>query len=478
MPDPQDSPYASPQSALATTAATATAPDPDYTGMPRGIWYIIGNEAAERFSFYGMKAILAVFLTKHLLTSSGGDDFMSEPQARATIAWFTAAVYATPFLGALLSDTLLGKYKTIIWLSLVYCLGHAVMALIDVPIDVPYGGTVEPRTILYVGLGLIALGAGGIKPCVSSHVGDQFGSGNKHLLSRVFGWFYFSINFGSTISTILTPLLLLWYGPAWAFGVPGVLMAVATFAFWLGRKKFIAIPPAGRSFWNETIGPDGLRALLNLTPLLLFIAMFWSLFDQTASTWVLQAENMNRAVNLGFVSFEATPSQLQAINPILVMAMIPLFSYLVYPLMGRLFLVTPLRKIGIGLFTSAAAFSISAFIQQMIDAEITPHIGWQFLAYVVLTAAEIMVSITMLEFFYTQAPPRMKAVVMAFALLSVTIGNVLTALVNRFIEREDGTVMLEGENYYWFFVGLTLATSVVYVLWSQFYRGKTYIQGE
>ncbi|MEM1305609.1 MAG: MFS transporter, partial [Planctomycetota bacterium] len=385
-----------------------------------------------------MKAILAVFLTEHLLTSTGEPDFLTDPQAKATIGWFTAAVYATPFLGAILSDTLLGKFVTIILLSIVYCLGHAVMALVDVP----NGGAVEPRYIVYWGLALIALGAGGIKPCVSAHVGDQFGAGNKHLLSRVFGWFYFSINFGSTISTLLTPLLLVHFGPAWAFGVPGVLMGVATLAFWLGRDRFIAIPPAGRAFWTETIGPDGLRALLNLTPLLLFIAAFWSLFDQTAGAWVLQAKSMDRVVDLGFVSFEATPSQLQAINPILVMAMIPLFSYVVYPAMGRLFDVTPLRKIGIGLFVAAAAFSVSAVTQALIDAGQTPHVVWQLAGYVVLTAAEIMVSITMLEFFYTQAPPRMKAVVMAFAMFSVSIGNTFTAVVNTLIEREDGAVLL------------------------------------
>ena len=91
--------------------------------------------------------------------------------------------------------------------------------------------------MLGLGLALIALGAGGIKPCVSAHVGDQFGKQNKHLITKVFGWFYFSINFGSTVSMPLTPWLLEHYGPGWAFGVPGILMAIATFVFWLGRLQ-------------------------------------------------------------------------------------------------------------------------------------------------------------------------------------------------------------------------------------------------
>jgi len=93
---------------------------------------------------------------------------------------------------------------------------------------------------LMAGLGMISIGAGGIKPCVSAHVGDQFGKNNQHMLPNVFNWFYFSINLGAVASNVLIPWLLDWYGPHWAFGIPGVLMAIATFLFWLGRKEFIS----------------------------------------------------------------------------------------------------------------------------------------------------------------------------------------------------------------------------------------------
>ena len=152
--------------------------------MPGGIPYIIGNEAAERFSFYGMRAILVVFMTQYLVDSSGTLQAMSEEEAKGWYHLFVSAVYFTPLLGALLSDGLLGKYRTIILLSLFYCAGHAALALDDT------------RWGLVVGLGLIALGAGGIKPCVSSHLGDQFGRTNQGLLSRAFAWFYFAINLG------------------------------------------------------------------------------------------------------------------------------------------------------------------------------------------------------------------------------------------------------------------------------------------
>ena len=169
-------------------------------GMPAGIPYIIANEAAERFSYYGMRAILVVFMTQYLVNSSGVLDVMSEDEAKGWYHLFVSAVYVTPLLGALLSDGLLGKFRTIIMLSLVYCAGHFVLALDD------------SRWGLALGLGLIALGAGGIKPCVSSHLGDQFGQSNQGLLTRAFSWFYFAINLGAFVSSLATPWLLHRYG--------------------------------------------------------------------------------------------------------------------------------------------------------------------------------------------------------------------------------------------------------------------------
>src|SRR5205807_9466356 len=96
------------------------------------------------------------------------------------------------------------KYRTILSLSIVYCFGHLTLAFMDTSWAIALG----QRTMLALGLGLICLGAGGIKPCVSANVGDQFGESNRHLLSKMFGWFYFSLNAGSFISPILCPCLL------------------------------------------------------------------------------------------------------------------------------------------------------------------------------------------------------------------------------------------------------------------------------
>jgi POT family proton-dependent oligopeptide transporter len=350
---------------------------------------------------------------------------MNEAEATARVHLFNGAVYLTPFLGALLADVFLGKYMTIMLLSLVYCAGHAALACMGV-----FG---HSPAWMMAGLGLIALGSGGIKPCVSAHVGDQFGVRNAHLLPRIFNWFYFSINIGAFVSMLLTPWLLEWHGPHWAFGVPGVLMALATLVFWMGRHRFIHVPPGGRRFVREFFSRAGLGAMLKLLPLYLFVAMFWALFDQTGSTWIFQSQDMDRR----FLGFEWLPSQIQSLNSVFVLTFIPLFAYVLYPLGDRVWKLTPLRKIGIGLFLMVGSFALVALIQQWIDGGARPNISWQILAFALLTAAEVMVSIVALEYAYTQAPKTMKSLLMCFYLGAVAIGNFFVAGVNHFIQIPD-----------------------------------------
>jgi POT family proton-dependent oligopeptide transporter len=441
------------------------------TEMPRGIPYIVTNEAAERFSFYGMKGILIIFMTKYMLDAQGGEDFMGEDEAKGYYHLFTSAVYFTPILGAIIADAFFGKYKTILFLSMVYCAGHFVLAM-----D-------ETRMGLAIGLGLIALGSGGIKPCVSAHVGDQFGRTNGHLLEKVFGWFYFAINLGAFLSTMLTPWLLANYGPHLAFGLPGILMALATVFFWMGRKVFIHIPPGGNDFLRETFSKKGLSAIGRLAIIYAFVAMFWALFDQTGSAWVLQADH--ELMDRNFLGTEWLPSQIQSINPIMIMVFIPIFNGVkalkwpgLYTLLGRVWTLTPLRKIGLGFFITVPAFLVPAWIETQFAAGVQVNIAWQLFAYVVLTAAEVCVSITCLEFSYTQAPKRMKSVIMACFLMSVSLGNIFVAAVNFFIQNDDGTSKLAGADYYNFFALCMLVTAIIFIPVALRYKEEVYLQDE
>ncbi|MEQ1751104.1 MAG: POT family MFS transporter [Prosthecobacter sp.] len=432
------------------------------TTMPPGIPYIIGNELAERFSFYGMRTILTIFMTTALVTHEGAKDVMSDPEAAKWFHIYVGAVYLTPLIGGMLADLWLGKYRTIICLSLLYCVGHLILAL-----D-------QTRQGLFLGLSCVALGAGGIKPCVASHVGDQFGSSNSHLLPRMYNWFYFAINFGSFFSTLLTPWLMKHYGPHIAFGVPGIFMLVATLLFWMGRNKFAHIPPQPLVFWQELTRPDVLRSISGLAMIYIFIAMFWSLFDQTASRWVTQATHMD----LNVLGVKVLADQIQSANPLFVMGLIPLFSLVVYPMVGRFVTLTPLRKICAGFGVAAVSFIIPAMVESWITAGETPTIWWQILAHFLITCAEIMVSITALEFSYTQAPARLKSFIMGLFYASVFLGNLFTSLVNASIEKAGLSSALNGSAYYWFFVQCMAVTTVLFVFVAMFYKGRTYLQGD
>jgi len=520
-------------------------------GIPAGIPYIVGNEAAERFSFYGMKTILVVFMTQYLLSAQGQPNYMTDTQAREWMHLFVASAYFFPVIGAIIADAFLGKYVTILALSIVYCAGHLCLALIDLP-SAALAATLDPKGWMVAGLVLIAVGSGGIKPCVSAHVGDQFGHANKHLIEKIFGWFYFAINFGSFFSTLLTPWLLKNYGAGWAFGVPGILMALATVVFWMGRNKFTHIQPRGLRYFGETFGMSGLKSIFKLVPLYLFVAMFWSLYDQGGSAWVEQAQQMN----LHFMGIIWLESQVQAINPLLILIYIPLFAYVIYPLASKVIKLTPLRKILIGFALTVVSFAIAAYAQGLIEKEEAhfdetilpmvlrgdvdvaatckamrleeqnscaveletvcakpqdkssekppytamakpiikagvavmkdgstqranwPTVGWQLLAYVVITAAEVLVSITCLEFSYTQAPPQMKSLIMSFYLLSVSLGNLFTAAVNRFTMDANGNSTLVGANYYWFFTKLMIGATVLFVFVVVLYKPREYLQDD
>ncbi|MBK9293850.1 MAG: MFS transporter [Oligoflexia bacterium] len=422
-----------------------------------------------------MRSILVVFMVSQLL--------MPEPDAKAVFHLFVAACYLLPLFGAYISDRFLGKYKTIMTLSMFYCAGHAVLSVW------------ENKTGMYVGLALIALGAGGIKPCVSAHVGDQFTQANKHLVKKVFDLFYWMINFGSFFSTIIIPWTYTKYGAQVAFGIPGILMFIATYVFWLGRKYYVHVPPTGKNAsgfvavtWTALLNMgkskgdffsgaakkhkadaiDAARAVVKVAKLFITVSVFWALFDQHASSWILQGQRMN----LDFMGMNINPVQLQALNPIMVMVLIPLFSFGLYPAIEKYLKIkmTPLKKMSTGMYIAALSFLFVAIIQSFLDRGQQINIMWQFVPYLVLTCAEVMISITGLEFAYTQAPRSVKSTIMSFWLLTVFIGNLITAYISKIN-------IFQGSAFFLFFAALMLVVAFIFTYSAMKYKVQEYIEG-
>uniref|UniRef100_A0A8B9JKU4 Solute carrier family 15 member 1 n=1 Tax=Astyanax mexicanus TaxID=7994 RepID=A0A8B9JKU4_ASTMX len=371
---------------------------------PVSIFFIVVNEFCERFSYYGMRAVLVLYFRFFFRW----DDDLATSIYHA----FVALCYLTPILGAIVADSWLGKFKTIIYLSIVYAIGQIVMAVsaINDLTDADRDGTPDNMSVhvglAMLGLFLIALGTGGIKPCVSAFGGDQFDDHQTRQRSTFFSVFYLCINGGSLLSTLITPILR---GQECgihtqqkcyplAFGVPAALMVVSLIVFIAGSGMYIKAKPKGNIMmdvcncigfainnrfrhrsskypkrehwldWADEKYDKLLIAQIKMVCRVLFLyiplPMFWTLFDQKGSRWTLQATTMDGT----FGSLVLQPDQMQTVNPILILTLVPIMDRVVYPLIKKCgFNFTPLKRMTVGMFLAAMAFVSAALVQIQID---------------------------------------------------------------------------------------------------------------
>lgn len=353
-------------------------PSSDARPYPKAVFFIIGNEFCERFSYYGMRTILTLFLINVLM--------FEEHTAKSVYHGFIMACYFTPVLGAMIADSYLGKFRTIFYISIVYAIGNITLAVSATP------ALVSHTWIPMIGLAVIAFGTGGIKPCVSAFGGDQFMPGQEKQLEQFFSLFYLSINAGSLLSTFITPILRVqrclgqMFCFPLAFGVPAALMVFALVLFVIGKPMYRMVPPAGnvvvrvlQCIWHalsrkmrgaekkdhwldyaddafeKSLIAD-IKDVLHVLVLYAPLPVFWALFDQQGSQWTLQANKMDGEI----LGYQVLPDQMQLVNPLLILALVPVFSYLVYPLLNRCNLLTrPLQKITVGGLAAAAAFAVA-----------------------------------------------------------------------------------------------------------------------
>ncbi|KAK2849972.1 hypothetical protein Q7C36_008755 [Tachysurus vachellii] len=373
-------------------------------GYPVSIFFIVVNEFCERFSYYGMRAVLVLYFRYFLRW----DDDLATSIYHA----FVALCYLTPILGAIVADSWLGKFKTIVYLSIVYAIGQITMAvsaihdITDTDRDGTPDNTAVHVALAMVGLILIALGTGGIKPCVSAFGGDQFEDHQARQRSTFFSVFYLCINAGSLLSTLITPILR---GQECgihskqkcyplAFGVPAALMVVSLVVFIAGSGMYVKAAPKGNIMlqvskcigfaiknrykyrsskvpkkehwldWAEErydkLLIAQIKMVLKVLCLYIPLPMFWTLFDQKGSRWTLQATTMDGT----FGTLILQPDQMQTVNPILILTLVPVMDRIVYPLIKKCGLnFTPLKRMTVGMFLAAMAFVSAALVQLEID---------------------------------------------------------------------------------------------------------------
>lgn len=504
---------------------------------------IIGNEFCERWCFCSVRAVLVLYLTGRLNVLD--DDAVS------LYSFFMAACYFAPLLGGYVADRFLGKYLTIVLFNVAYIVGLALLVV---------GAFQDSRGPSFAGLLFMALGTGGIKPNISPLGADQLVGASDAQRMRFFFLFYASINLGSTLSYIVTPIIRVNYGFQWAFVLSLIVLTVSIVVFLAGGRYYVKIPPTGRSVYAKFVavfaasccrkgsrsccrlgkgasteatplidGPaaaaeplpaaasaDGLAvssgsglkpaaasvaaadgrsrpqttgmecldsafatvpasdvlgvaAVLRILPAFACLPVFWALFDTQGSVFVLQRKAMQTICLGGGDSACMTPEQLGVLNPLFVLVLVPLMTFVVERLQRRAaarygtigapaaesasgsgssssstshtaaadapaqrprawYEPTALRRMCCGMFITALAFVAAALVQRRIDDSPAGSVNvlLQVPPILLITVAEILVSATGLEWAYSVSPPSMRSSVMAAFQAMTAVGNLLT----------------------------------------------------
>lgn len=360
---------------------------------PKSIFFIIANEFCERFSFFGIRTILWLFVS----TKLGYTENVSLSIYHA----FSMLVYFFPLMGAILADSLLGRFRTIFYLSLIYSVGQMILSASTVPL---LGLPIRESSL--IGLFLIALGAGGIKPCVAAFGADQFVLPQQsESLKTYFSMFYCTVNIGGVLSAVLTTEIrsrVKCYGEDdcyfAAFLIPTLLMGLSIIVFGLGRPLYKVKKPEGnivlnvikcifysiskklhmkndnnikRDHWLDHADDkydknliSDIKSTLKVLVLFIPLPMFWALYDQQGSTWTEMANYMDCKIG----NFRLGADQMQIMDPILLVLFIPIFQSIIYPMFAKIHLLdTPLKKMTTGGFLAAIAFLVSAIVQFQLD---------------------------------------------------------------------------------------------------------------
>jgi POT family proton-dependent oligopeptide transporter len=403
-----------------------------------GFWFVFSGELAERASYYGMRTILALYLTEVMgYTQAGGATIMKI---------FMAACYLTPFIGGWIAEKYLGRYKTILYYSIPYILGHLIL------------GGFQNKPALFSALALLAFGSGAIKPNTSVLMGYIYeANGKKSLLTEAFSLFYAAVNIGAATTSLGLPLIRNRYGYGTALMIPAVLMAAAFIAFAAGKRFYpeenVRAVRAPKTDQQRSLER---ATLLRVAGIFSLIAIFWLIYDQNADTWIYFAEKhcigtydpvakvshlqMLPAFSIGawHLSGTITADQVQGLNPVFIIILTPIFNW-IWGIWRRARSgkdVPDTRKMLVGfviVIATTALMTIAAFMARG-DAKVS--VWWVIIATFIITLAELCISVVGLEFAYKVAAEGTKSVVTAAFHMTVFAGDTVGATIAPFYEKQ------------------------------------------
>jgi len=428
--------------------------------VPFPAWFIILNELCERFAFYGASLLFQVYLI--------GELGLAKSSATAVNRGFTFFAYFTAFLGAVIADVWLGRFKTIATFSCVYMVGLIVLTVSALPGLKASFGFAGFILSTYV---FIAFGTGGIKANVSAFAAEQVKPGIQRTddpgvvidsnvtVESVFRYFYWAINVGAMLGMAICPIVA-HHSYSAAFLIPACLFAVGVVVFFLGRARYVTKAPDGtvliRTYrilryaastrgepvehwldrakgvpgaeWSDKF-VDELKRTLQACAVFIFYPFYWALYNNMSDNFINQGINMRRPDWLG-------PEQLNLINSLVLVVSIPLFDRVIFPfLRARGFRLGPITRITLGflivvsgfiyvtvlqivLYNTGPFYNFSTWTKDQGEPINDLAVWWQMPPYAIIAISEIFASATGLEFAFKRAPVELKSVVMSLFLLT------------------------------------------------------------
>src|SRR4029453_16330584 len=428
-------------------------------GHPRALAYLFATEMRERFSYYGMRALLVLYMVKYLFASQregaviGLASFQSavelvfgplapQPLASQVYGFYTGLVYLTPILGGLLADRVLGQRRTVVIGATLMAIGHFMMAF---------------ERLFLIALVFLILGNGAFKPNISTQVGSLYPPGDRRR-DRAFSIFYVGINLGAFLAPLVCGTLGEELGWHYGFTAAGVGMTIALAIYLYAMPT---LPPdelhkaMAAGIENKPLDRNERRGILALIALFVPTTLFWATYEQQGNTLVLWADDYtDRTINLILWHGEIPITWFQAFNPFLIFVFTPFIIALWAWQARRGREPSPVTKMSIGCFgvTLANLILVAAAWQAAGD-----EASWLWLLayFVVITLGELYLSPIGLSLVSKVAPARMVSMLMGLWLATSFAGNLIAGWLGSFWSSMDKTT------FFLMIAGIALIASAV-----------------
>jgi POT family proton-dependent oligopeptide transporter len=437
------------------------AKDRTILGHPAGLFVLFFTEMWERFSYYGMRSLLVLYMVDHLflrpdvglrvlglgLLKDGLEAIFgpleAQPLSSQIYGFYTALVYLTPFFGGMLADKVIGQGRAVILGSLLMAIGHFLMAI---------------ESLFFPALLFLILGNGAFKPNISTQVGNLYPEGDPRR-DRAFTIFYMGINLGAFFSPLVCGTLGQRFGWHYGFGAAGIGMVAGLCVYLLGRRTLapdLIMRKAPHSREKQPLTRDERNRVWVLVLLCALNIFFWGIYEQQGNTLQLWAD---RSTNWNLLGLDIPSTWFQAFNPLMIFLFAPLLNILWSRQSRRGSEPSSIMKMALGCFLGGAAYVVMIIAAHGTGPEERRSVAWLLGTTFILTLGELYLSPIGLSFVTKVAPGRIISMMMGVWFLSSFFGNYFSGFLGTFWERmshEAFFTMLTGLGFgagfaIWFF---------------------------